>query len=596
MSEDLRQKTNTIPKKPGVYIMKDTHGEVIYVGKAIDLRARVRNYLGAGDGRYQIRYLVQRLDDIEVLVTNSEEEAFVLERDLIQRFKPRYNIRLKDDKAFYHVKINRNDPWPRIELVRKAEFDGALYFGPFTFSGGLRSLLNVIKSVIPLRTCTNTVFYNRTRPCLEYQIKRCAGPCCLPVKPEDYEVWIEQAISLLRGETENTKQYLLAAMETASRELRFEEAASLRDKIETLEKYAGGAPEHTGAGRDVFAVHRDQEQAAVCVLSESGGRIIDTKFFYLSEIEVDDESLLEGVISEFYNERPVPQEIVTSALFENQSIVLAGLRSKSESVVIVSPEEGSAKRLLQIANLNARQSFESYFNKEAEYSETATELSLLFGLKQIPRRIEAIDISNLQGTDIVGACVCFVDGSPVKDQYRRYTISHQGEQNDFLAIYEVVKRRLHSTQDLPDLIVIDGGKQQLEMAIKAREEAKVDIDIVSLAKARTLDGINRSQERVFLPDKSDSIPLKEGSKVFGLLTRLRDEVHRFAINFHRTKRKKRVMRSQLDSVLGVKPEMKRRLLSAFGTIKAIGDAEVEEIAKAGRMPKSLAKKVKESLL
>ncbi len=576
--------------------MKDKAGEVIYVGKAIDLRARVRNYLGAGDGRYQIRYLVQKLDDIEVLVTNSEEEAFVLERDLIQRFKPRYNIRLKDDKAFYHVRIDRNDPWPRIELVRKAEFDGALYFGPFTFSGGLRSLLNVIKTVVPLRTCTNSVFFNRTRPCLEYQIKRCAGPCCLPVNKVDYDVWITQAISLLRGETESTKEYLLHAMEIASSELRFEEAASLRDKIETLEKYAGGAPEHSGAGRDVFAVHRDREEAAVCVLSESGGRIIDTKFFYLSDIEVDDESLLEGVISEFYNERPVPQEVVTSTVFENQSIVLAGLRSKSESVVIISPEEGSAKRLLQIASLNARQSFESYFNKEAEYSDTATELSLLFGLKQVPRRIEAVDISNLQGTDIVGACVCFIDGSPVKDQYRKYTISNQGEQNDFFAIYEVVKRRLHSKQDLPDLLVIDGGKQQLDMAIKAREEVGVEVDIISIAKARTLDGINRSQERVFLQDKSDSIPLKDGSKVFGLLTRLRDEVHRFAIYFHRTKRKKRVMRSQLDSVLGLKPDMKRRLLSTFGTIEGIRDSEVEDIAKAGRMLKSLAKKVKEALV
>lgn len=588
-------KSKPIPRKPGVYIMKDKAGEVIYVGKAIDLRTRVRNYLGAGDGRYQIRYLVQKLDDIEVLVTNSEEEAFILERDLIQRFKPRYNIRLKDDKAFYHVRIDKNDQWPRIELVRKAEFDGALYFGPFTFSGGLRSLLNVIKSVVPLRTCTNTVFFNRTRPCLEYQIKRCAGPCCLPVNKADYDLWIEQAISLLRGETESTKQYLFEAMEAASSELRFEEAASLRDKLETLEKYTGGVPEHSGAGRDVFAVHRDGELAAICVLSESGGRIIDTKFFYLSEVEVDDESLLEGVISEFYNERPVPQEVVISSVFENQSIVLAGLRSKSESVVIVSPEEGSAKRLLQIASLNARQSFESYFNKEAEYSETATELSLLFCLRQIPRRIEAVDISNLQGTDIVGASVCFIDGSPVKDQYRRYTISHQGEQNDFLAIYEVVKRRLLSTQDLPDLLVIDGGKQQLEMAIKAKEEANVDVDIVSLAKARTLDGINRSQERVYLPGSSDSIPLKEGSKVCGLLTRLRDEVHRFAISFHRTKRKKRVMRSQLDSVLGLKPEMKRRLLSTFGTIEAIRDAEVEDIAKGGRMPKSLAKKVKEAL-
>lgn len=591
-------KSKPIPRKPGVYIMKDKSGEVIYVGKAIDLRSRVRNYLGAGDGRYQIRYLVQKLDDIEVLVTNSEEEAFVLERDLIQRFKPRYNIRLKDDKAFYHVRINKNDPWPRIELVRKAEHDGALYFGPYTFSGGLRSLLNVIKSVVPLRTCTNTVFYNRTRPCLEYQIKRCAGPCCLPVDPEQYNAWLDQAIALLRGETESTKQYLTQAMELASEELRFEEAANLRDKLEALEKYAGGVPEHSGAGRDVFAFHREAEQASFCILSESGGRIFDTKFFYLSDVELDDESLLEGVISQFYDERPLPHEVVLPVKLENESIILAGLRAKAAEVTIVSPEEGSAKRLLQIAGLNARQSFESYFNKEAEYSETASELSLLCELKQMPRRIEAVDISNLQGTDIVGACVCFLDGTPVKDQYRRYTISNQGEQNDFEAIYEVVKRRLMSSQDLPDLLVIDGGKQQLEMALKAKEETGVEIDIIALAKARTLGGskeVIRSQERIFLPDSEDSIALKEGSRVFGLLTRLRDEVHRFVLNFHRAKRKKRVMSSQLDSIWGVKPEMKRRLLAALGTIEAIKSASVEEIAKAGRMPKLLAQKIKDNL-
>lgn len=602
---ELRERTKRFPKKPGVYLMRDEAGEIIYIGKALELKNRVRNYLFSGDGRVQITYLVQRLRDIEVIVTPSEEEAFVLERDLIQRYKPRYNIRLKDDKAFYNVRIDKNDPWPRIELVRKVQQDGALYFGPFTYNANLRGLLDVIRHVVPLRTCANTVFFNRARPCLEYQIKRCAGPCCLEVDKKMYEGWVDQAISLLGGNIEETKKSLEHGMESASAALNFEEAAAIRDRLAILENYASGtiAPQHLGEGRDVFAIYRDSSLAAACVLIVRAGRIVDTKQYTFTDISVSDGEFLEGIISQFYPDggRDIPQEIVVSHSFENLVLIEKTLNSRTDLPTHIHiPEEGSAARLLEMALVNAKQAYVSQFEQEGRYSEVASELALKFNLKQVPRRIEAVDISNFQGTDVVGAVVCFVDGMPAKEHYRRYNISKQGVQDDFASIYEVVHRRLtDSEENLPDLLVIDGGEAQLNMAIKAKEIAKVDIDIISLAKSRTeasfgSDEISKTDERVFLPGIKEPVILTH-PEVFRLLTRLRDEVHRFVITFHRQKRTKRIIKSALDGISGVGPERRQRLLKYFGSIEAIVQAPVEDIAKAGRMPKSLAEKIKKGL-
>lgn len=598
----LKEKAKSIPTKPGVYMMRDSSGEIIYIGKAINLRNRVRNYLGVGDGRMQLPYLVRRMNDIEIFMTTSEEEAFVLERDLIQRYKPRYNIRLKDDKSFYHVRIDRNEPWPRIELTRKVQSDGALYFGPFSFSTNLKSLLEVIRQVVPLRSCSNTVFFNRVRPCLEYQIKRCLGPCCLKVNPEEYQEHLEEAISLLRGNIEKTTQTLTVKMEHASNELRFEEAARIRDRLIQLEKYVENTPasEHTGGGRDVIAVHQEDLKAIAVIILTRGGRIIDTKSFSFDEVNFSQEELLESVISQFYIEagRDIPDEIVISQTFENLPIIEKGLtKRKGSDVRVFIPEEGSALRLMGIAELNAKQGFSAQFEGEKIHSEIASELARRFSLRQVPRRIETIDISNFQGTDVVGALVCFIDGYKAKEHYRKYNISFDGTQNDFQAIYEVVLRRLtHAEEDLPDLLLIDGGKAQLEMACKAAFDAKVEIDIVSIAKARTESNfaskdVISSYERVFTKGSDEAIALIAHDPVTLFLTRMRDEVHRFVITFHRSKRSKRAVSSELDSIRGVRPDSRARLLRAFGTIDDIKKKTSDEIAKAGRIPKSLAEKI-----
>lgn len=584
--------------------MRDEGGEVIYVGKARELRSRVRSYFGSGDGRYQIEYLMQRVRAIEKIVTNTEEEAFLLERDLINRMKPRYNIRLKDDKSYLSVRIDPNADWPRIETVRKVQTDGALYFGPYTSSFEVKAVLDVIREVIPLRSCTNTVFYNRQRPCLEYQIKRCAGPCCLPVDREQYMGWVDQAIEILRGKPKNIVARLEEAMEEASVELRFEEAAALRDRIAVLEQYASGArsvPVHHGESRDAVGIYREGERAVVCILKVRFGRISDTAHFSLEHVEIDDEELLEAVISQYYEaDHEVPDEVVLPFEFQNQELVRKSIASRKERAVEFNiPKIGSKARLVRLAELNAKQEFATKFDIDALYDKISRAMALAFSLQQIPRRIECIDISNLQGSDIVGAVVVFYDGLPQKQAYKRYKIHSEGKPDDFAAVHEVVLRRLQRSQDeenLPDLIIIDGGPGQLRSALEARNELGLQVEIISMAKMRAVSLTEDEErtvkpERIFLPGQEEPVALDLHNDMTRFLQRVRDEVHRFVINYHRKMRGRRTVASVLDDIPGVGPDRKRRLFNEFGSIDRLKDADANHVARAGRMPLPLAEKI-----
>lgn len=603
--KELKAEVSRFPKLPGVYIMRDQHGEVIYVGKARELRSRVRSYFGGGDGRYQIQYLMGRISSIEKIVTSTEEEAFILERDLITRFKPRYNIRLKDDKSYLSVRIDMNDQWPRIETVRKVQQDGALYFGPYTSGIDIKSVLDVIRNVVPLRSCSNTVFFNRQRPCLEYQIKRCAGPCCLPVPHEQYMEWVEQAVDILRGKGQGLLKDMEAKMEQAAAELRFEDAALLRDRIEILRQYTAGTryvAAHQGESRDAFALYREASCAVVCVLKVRFGRISDSENFSFDDLMISDDELLESVISQYYeSSREIPEEVLIPFEFENAELVEKVVRQKREAPLeFVTPKIGSKARLIRLAELNAKQEFASRFDSDALYDRTSKEMAKLLSLKQIPRRVECIDISNLQGTDIVGAVVVFYDGVAQKNSYKKYKIHSEGKPDDFAGIHEVVTRRLHRAaeeDDMPDLIIIDGGQGQLEAARKARDEIGIDVELVSIAKMRTgtsdepgEPGAGRP-ERVFLEGAKESIPLAPGDGVTHFLQRVRDEVHRFVITFHRKRRSVRSVKSILDDIPGIGPDRKRRLFNAFGSIDRMKEADSQEIARAGRMPLPLAEKM-----
>ena len=606
-ANELQILVGDFPTSPGVYLMKDDKGDVIYIGKAKSLRARVRSYLGGGDGRVQVPFLMRRVRNIEKIVTETEQQAFLLERDLITKHKPRYNIRLKDDKAYLSIRIDPDEEWPRVTLVRKVEQDGAQYFGPYTFSYELRTLLELIHLVIPLRTCNDTVFFNRARPCLEYQIKRCAGPCCLPVDRKQYGLWIKQAIAILQGKTDLIEKELSESMDRASENLRFEDAALMRDRIELLKNFRGTAHlvSSKGEDRDVFALYREERLATVAVLQVRRGRVADSVNFSFPLVEISDEDLVEACLSQFYDAgRTIPQEIILQLAPANLSMVKTRLREKRGSAVTITiPKRGVAARLLGLGQLNAQEHFRSTFDAESRYLETATALAKLFRLSQIPRRVEAVDISNFQGSDIVGAIVAFSDGAPDKSSYKRYNISRQGKPDDFASIYEVVSRRLargREEDNLPDLLVVDGGPGQLAMALKAREESGVALEIVSLAKEKVEPGAQQTQiartgERVYLLPDQDPIVLDMAASSTKFLQQIRDEVHRFVIGFHRKRRSKRVFSSVLDEVSGLGPERRKRLLARFGSVENMKSVAVEDLATAGRMPVSLAGKVLERI-
>lgn len=599
--ESLIAKVKKFPTSPGVYLMKDAQGETIYIGKAKSLRSRVKDYFAGTDTRSQIEFLLKRIDDIETIVTETERQALVLERDLVNKIKPRYNIRLKDDKTFLSVKIDKNKEWPRLELVRKIEDDGALYFGPFAFNHELRTLLEVIKRVVPLRTCSDTVFYNRQRPCLEYQIKRCAGPCCLPVDRNHYLDWLDQATKILQGKNSALINQLNKQMQFAAEDLRFEEAAILRDRISILEKHSSVTEiiSHRGENRDVYGFKREGSLFSMAILQVRNGKIASSKNFDFSDVLVENAAVLESVILQYYEQAEVPDELVLPIDLENNQTIAEYLSEKHGSKVeILLAKIGLKARLLDIAKLNAEQQFTTKFDADRRASEISKELAKRFKLSQLPRRIECVDISNLQGTDIVVGLVSFFDTVADKSSYKKYILEHKGKPDDFACIHEVVYRRLkrgREENNLPDLLIIDGGAGQLGAALNARDELEIKIDIIALAKLRLKKDSSSGQfshkpERIFLAGAEEAIPL-ENDDLGLFLQRVRDEVHRYAITFHRQRRAKRVFKSELDSISGLGPERRGRLLRHFGSVKKIKQATPEQIAKVGRMPLTLANRL-----
>lgn len=599
----LLTQVSAFPLLPGVYLMRAADGEVIYVGKAKSLRHRVRNYFAGSDERLQVEFLMQRVAEIETIVTETENQAFILERDLIAKYKPRYNIRLKDDKTYLSIRVDRDAPWPRLELVRRREDDRAEYFGPYSFSYELRSLLDTIKRTVPLRTCSDTVFYNRQRPCLEYQIKRCCGPCCLPVDRREYGEYVKQAIAILEGRIGKLLESLNAKMERAAAELRFEDAAVLRDRIEVLDRTrtAHDLISLRGDDKDVFALYREEAIGVLTVLQVRDGRICESKNFLLHEMRISDAEVMESAISQFYSgDREIPGEVLMPILFENSSLVSEALEQRrGAKLEIVAPQRGVKHRLLKLAQMNAQQYFLRSFGAEERYQSVAKALATMCSLSQVPRRIECVDISNLQASDIVGAVVSFYDGVPDKARYRKFKVARKEVPDDFASIFEVVSRRLAQAKEedtMPDLLVVDGGAGQLRKAVEARDALGAEVEIISLAKMRTVrdpfsSQVETSQERIFLPTMEDPIALDPHSEVTKFMQRVRDEAHRFVITFHRTRRAGRVLRSALDEIPGVGPERRQRLMKHYGSMAMIRRASADELAKVGRMPKPLAEKI-----
>lgn len=590
MESVLDAKLTLLPTGPGVYLFKDKEGEVIYVGKAKNLRARVRQYARGGDGRVQITFLLSQLADVEVLLTSSEKEALLLENTLIKQYWPRYNIRLKDDKSYWHVKVTAQDAWPRLFLTRHVVKDGGKYLGPFHSSAAVQETLEIIRKVFPLRTCSDTVFRNRTRPCLEYQIKRCLGPCTLPIDPADYQRQLKGALLLLEGKNSELVDQLTTRMQEAAETLRFEEAARVRDQIraitQTGEKQQVATP--LGNDQDVVGLYREGGFVEIQVLLVRGGKLVGNIGYSFDDNEFPDEEVLSELLTQFYQgERFIPDEILLPVVLEDAAAREELLSErKNKKVALLHPQRGDKVRLVDMAHDNARQSFIEKRRGAEQKEKTLDHLRRALYLRNAPKRIECFDISNIQGNLAVGSMVVFDEGEPDKNRYRRFRIKTVEGADDFGMMYEVLTRRYRRALEenaLPDLLMVDGGKGQLGVAVEVFRELNItEVDLIGLAKMRTerdpfAEEVEHSSERVFLPGRKNPVILRPNSTALFLLQRVRDEAHRFAITYHRQLRAKERLSSPLDAIPGVGPTRRKALLRHFGSFKRVQAATIEEL-------------------
>jgi len=598
--EQLRQ----LPVSPGVYLMKDATGNIIYVGKAANLRERVRSYFGTGQKLpTKLEQLVSRVSDLDFFVTSSEQEALVLELNLIKRHRPRYNVRLKDDKTFPYLKIDINQDWPRVYITRRLVENGGRYFGPFASAKSVRRTLKVIKEIFPFRSCTKAITGTDSRACLDYHIHHCLAPCIGVVSKDEYAEVIKQIVLFLEGKQEKVVRELESKMTKAALALNFEKAALLRDRIQAVRQVIEGQRMATKVRgeQDVIAFAQDKNQAYVQVFFIRSGKLVGRENFILEGTRSEEPpQIMTSFIKQFYNSAPhIPPLLLLQYPVEDGAAIEAWLESKRGTRVRIQvPYRGSRRQLVNIVAENARLGLEQLKIKqlaaprvlEAALAEIKRELHL----PHLPSRMEGYDISNIQGTAAVGSMVVFENGKAKPSHYRRFRIKTVPGADDYAMLHETLARRFRRLGDasgtwaiLPDLVLIDGGKGQLNAALAAINAAGVDsIPIASLAK---------ENEEVFIPQATKPIILPRSSPGLQLLQRLRDESHRFALGYHQKIRGKESIVSVLDTIPGIGPKRKRALLKQFGSVSSIREASQEELSTAKGMTKGLAKKVKEYL-
>jgi excinuclease ABC subunit C len=607
--EALQARLPGVPTGPGVYLLRNMQRRVIYVGKAVNLRARLRSYLRGGDERSQIRFLVGHLADFETVVTATEKEALILENNLIKQYRPRYNIRLKDDKSYVSVKVTVQDPWPRVLVTRRVVRDGSHYLGPFHDAGAVRDALDTVRKVFPLRTCSDTVFRNRSRPCIEYDINRCLAPCVLPVDRDVYDEHLRQATLLIRGRSREVAERLEARMQEAASAERYEEAGRLRDQIRAIAKTQERqqAVTHWGADQDVFGLYREGGAIQVQVLFVRDGKLMGTQAYAFDDWEFADAEVMEAMLTQFYQAsmHDVPDEILLPVAIGDAAVradYLSDRRGRRMAILV--PRRGDKRRLVDMAQGNARQSFADQRSASGHADRQVAELQRRLRLREPPRRIECLDIATFQGGETVGAVVAFVDAEPWKDGYRRYRIRSVEGTDDFASVAEVLSRRFRRQDqpgELPDLLVIDGGAGQLAAARAALADVGLsELPVVGLAKERllrdaTATELQRRPERVFVPGRKNPIVLRSNSTALFLLQRVRDEAHRFANDYHRSLRSKHRLASPLDEIEGVGPSRRRSLLRAFQSVAGIRRASLEDVAAVSGIGPQLAERIKEHL-
>ncbi len=536
----------TFPRDPGVYIMTGASGKVLYVGKAKDLRARVHNYtLPGGDGRPQIPHLLRRVAGVRCIVTQTEKEAYLLENTLIKKHRPPFNVFLRDDKEYLLLRIDRGEEFPRPELVWKVARDGAAYFGPFSSARGIRETLRILLRLFPLCSCSRKKFASRKRPCLNYQMGRCVGACAGKISREEYLPIVDDAVRFLKGDYRDLLKSWKAEMERLSAEMRFEEAAALRDRIATVsgtlvrQRVVRAVPGDV----DVVGWHRDGNDATAAILHVRGGRLTDARSSYFRAELPDDEALESFLLQQYREGAFVPGEILLPFAVPNREIVASILSDRrGSSVAVACPAKGERARLVELAGKNAAEAERMRREREASYERTAQRLAALCALPAAPMRIEGFDISNIAGQEPVGSMVAFVGGKPAKKWYRKFAVRGASGPDDFAMMEQVVRRRFGHGEDFggrPDLVLIDGGKGQLSAALEAMRTAGVSgVPVAALAKERSRGGETVFRERIFLPGRKNPVLPESSDPALLLLMHVRDEAHRFALSFHRARRRK----------------------------------------------------------
>jgi len=596
---ELLQKIDRFPTSPGVYIMKDEVSRIIYIGKAVNLRSRVRSYFGStSDARAFYKLLVTRVADVDCIVAESEAEALILENNLIKKHRPVYNIRLKDDKTYVSIKVTLTEEWPRVLVVRRYKRDGNAYFGPYGRAGAVREMLRVIKTVFPLRTCSNAFFKGRTRPCIEHEIGRCTAPCVNLVSRERYLQDVDEVLLFLKGKNKELLKLLESRMNCAAAYRQYELAARYRDQIKAIQRvFEAQMAQDWGLGDlDVFGTAWEGESVIIAEILVRGGRIINSAT-HTFRTSLEREEVMASFLAQYYLvERYIPREIICDTRFPEMEILSEWLRDKrGVNVEIHVPERGDKLRLVEMSRKNAQAAFSIERTRDEQIQGILNSLRVKLGMSTLPRRIECYDISNFQGSLAVGAMVTFEDGHPVKNRYRRFKIQTVVGADDFRCLQEVLHRRLKNgveEKDLPDLLVIDGGRGQLGVAEELLRTfgLSTSVSVLGLAKERKHRG---TQERIFVPDRKDPLPLFQDSPESLYLQRIRDEAHRFAVSYHRELRKKATLRTGLEGVRGVGKKRREALLEHFGTLKALRLASTAEIA--GVVGESLARRIQDVL-
>jgi excinuclease ABC subunit C len=590
--DSLAQKIDRLPTNPGVYLFKDKKGTILYVGKAENIKHRVSSYFQRPTGKdTKTLAMLEKVVDIDTIITDTEKEAFILENNLIKEHRPRYNVKLRDDKNYPCLKLSVEDEFPTLSIVRRIKKDGSFYFGPYPSATSLKETLKLIRRLFPIRTCLDTKFSNRLRPCINYEMGRCPGPCCGKIDPIQYREIVHQVRMFLEGKNRDLVERLKKRMEEESEQLHFEAAAKIRDQIEHIERVIEKQKivSRDFLDQDVIGFHHQDHTIIVHPLFVRAGKLLGGRGFTFPSSGLPDEEVLSSFLHQYYHEgKFIPEQILIPMSIPEQNLVKQWLTElKGKKVQLLVPMKGDKKHLLQMACENAEKFLLAETELERDREKLLETMKERLHLGKIPHRIAAFDISNLQGGYAVGSMVSFDDGEPAKEQYRHFKIKTVEGADDYGMMYEVLLRRYKRAvdeDDLPDLVLLDGGRGQLNVAQEVFKELKIkEVDLISLAKERAIEGLRKTEEKIFHPQYKKPLILGRNSPLIHFLDKIRDEAHRFAITYHKKVRGKETIKSILGEIPGIGAVRQKALLKFFGSIEKVKEAAVDELSKAPKM-------------